>query len=1017
MGRLAKFCATFSMPTKQPSFLARTTLGPPNYLLVAMATLFMLAMAPVGAWKAIQRQSNQIETWLPASDGAIVDDRWMNEQFEGQQFVLVSWDDCTLGKPAKLATLARKLQQAAAGGDSAIARVETGPQWIERLTAAPYNLAYEGAVDRLEGTFVGPPQRDERGASLGQPSRLTCLAAYITPFAASNDAAVAEALEQIRRAAGESGVDPASLRMAGPAVDSVRIGQETLGSLFRWGGAAVLIGAAVCVWRLRSLRLAAIVALPAVASGATMLAIVFYSGVLELFALGRATPLLGMVDGLVLATPMLIYALTLLAGLRLIHYYRDARLTHGIDGAAEQAVRDGWPAWGIAALLFAAIMGAFCFSELLPLRRFGLFAGLGTLASVGAVLSILPVWFHRFPLSDAEVKAIAGPRQDGSLSPRLAGFFEVAATGRGLMAIAGVLTLAAAYAGMQQLTPTTRLPELLGGRSALVSDYDWFGDHIGNAVPIEVVLTMPGERSRADGENPEHDGQQYRMTLAEQVTLAGEIDARIQAIPEISGALSAATLISGAPVPSDVALLERDLAQFELVRQEQRTGSELKAERQLWRISGRVTAATPGVEVDYRATRAELRQAINPVLQAYQQRDWLIRNLSERGGKLSGAAVCVLFRGDRDDAAPRDGSPELVLGDLLNRSSIQRSGVAYFNVEMLERTGEAGAMAKERAADSLRNAAAVVVASAKLEEGLAATIDELATAGVNVVNLATLPSIEESAAAPAVDAGGPRPIRAVLTGAPVVASAVSDQVAATLSDAWRFALPGLFVAMMCIVWHPVVGLAAVAAVVLPLAVTLGVMGWAGLRYDLSIVLIAGLAAGMAIEAAVHYVGWFRRGLSAGLFRHEAARMAFARCAPATVDGALAIGLGLSALALSPVSPFHQLGLTALGMSMAAVLANLVVLPAIMASPLAAMMGAEAAPAETEESISSVRIVLPGEGDGEIRPGRTDAAAAGVPTPAHRPRTGTAKPAESHDTEGPHASLQAKLQRLRHATGE
>jgi glutamate-1-semialdehyde aminotransferase len=30
-----------SMPTKQPSFLARKTLGPPNYLLVAMATLFM----------------------------------------------------------------------------------------------------------------------------------------------------------------------------------------------------------------------------------------------------------------------------------------------------------------------------------------------------------------------------------------------------------------------------------------------------------------------------------------------------------------------------------------------------------------------------------------------------------------------------------------------------------------------------------------------------------------------------------------------------------------------------------------------------------------------------------------------------------------------------------------------------------------------------------------------------------------------------------------------------------------
>jgi hypothetical protein len=288
---------------------------------------------------------------------------------------------------------------------------------------------------------------------------------------------------------------------------------------------------------------------------------------------------------------------------------------------------------------------------------------------------------------------------------------------------------------------------------------------------------------------------------------------------------------------------------------------------------------------------------------------------------------------------------------------------------------------------------------------------------VNIVNLTTLPSIEESAAAPPVEIGGPRPIRVVLTGAPMVASAVSDTMTATLSQAWKLVLPGLIVAMMCIVWHPVVGLAAVAAVALPLAVTLGAMGWLGVHYDLSIVLIVGLALGMAIDGAVHYIGWFRRGIHAGLFRHEAARMAFARCAPAAVDGTLALGIGLSILALSPMTPFHHLGLTALGMVLAALCGTLVMLPAIMASPLAAMMGAEAAPADAEESISSIRIVLPGEGDGELRPGRTDVAAAGVPAPAHRGRSAAPKAPESHETESPHAALQAKLQRLRHASGE
>jgi hypothetical protein len=260
-------------------------------------------------------------------------------------------------------------------------------------------------------------------------------------------------------------------------------------------------------------------------------------------------------------------------------------------------------------------------------------------------------------------------------------------------------------------------------------------------------------------------------------------------------------------------------------------------------------------------------------------------------------------------------------------------------------------------------------------------------------------------------------VKVMLTGAPMIASAVSEEMTATLALVWQVVVPGLIVAMMCIVWHPVVGLAAVVATSLPLALTLGAMGWTGLHYDLGVVLIAGLAAGMALDGAVHYVSWFRRGIAANLFRHEAARMAFARCAPATVDGALAVGLALSALALSPVTTLHQLGLVALGLETALLFGVLVVLPAIMASPLAAMMGAEPGPVEAEAAISPVRVVQPGEEEAELRPGRTDAAATSVPAPAHRGRSATPVAGEAQSPESPHAALQAKLQRLRHAAGE
>ncbi|BBO31426.1 MMPL family transporter [Lacipirellula parvula] len=1008
------------MPTKQPSFLARTTLGPPNYLLVAMATIFMLAMAPLGAWLAAQRTSNQAHTWLAASHGVAKLDREFRDQFEAQQFVLVSWDDCTLGKPGKLATLARKLQ-----GANGVVRIETGPQWIERLTSAPYGWAEEGAVARLEGTFVGPTQRDERGASLGQASRLTCLAAYLTPIAAGDDAQVAAVLEQIRRAAAESGVEPASLRIAGPAIDSLRVGQESTWAMLRWGGLAVLLGSTICLWRLRSFQLAALVTIPAIAGGAATLAIVYYSGVLEVLSLGRSLPLLGVADSLVLATPLLTYALTLLAGLRLIYYYRDARLAHGVDGAAERAVADGWPAWAIVALLFAAVMGAFCYSELLPLRRFGLFAGMGALASVGALLSIIPVWLHRFPTDERQIQAIAGPRRDGSLSPRLASIFEAAISGRGMMAGFGLLVFMLALAGVRGLAPSTQLPVALADRSTLASDYDWFGARIGHAVPMEVVLKIPGLRNRRPDESAEADGQQYRMTLAEQLWLVDEVEQRIRTLPEISGTLSAATLqpaAGGQIEDEEIAnTVRQDCDDLELLQAEQRAGSDVRTGMQLWRISGRLMAATPGVELDYLSSRARLRSAVAPVVLSYEQRDWLLRELHERGGQLQRANVCVLYRGSADSAAPAANSAEALFGSLMARSGVQGGAVKYFNLAQLERGDEINADAIGRASETLKYAHAVVLAAQPADLAaagrIAAATEQLAQAGVNVVDVSKLPAVEESATQLAVQSGGPGPILFEMTGAPIIAATITEELVATLDNASYWIIPGLIAAMMCVVWHPVVGLATVAAVTLPLALTLGVMGWAGVKFDLGIVLVAGLGLGTAFDSAVHYVAWYRRGIEAGLFRQEAARMAFARCAPATVDGALAVGIGLTVLALSPVTSLHELGIAALGLEMASLFAALVVMPAIMASPLTGMMGADAAPEDAAVEMTPVRIVLPGEGDGEIRPGRTDVAAAGVPAPAHRGRSGAPAGNETAAADGPHATLQAKLQRLRHAGGE
>ena len=104
----------------QPSFLARKTWGLSHYFLLAMAAAFVIAFMPRGVRFAIQSNTNKAEDWLPDSYDESKDLRWFRDYFIGEQFVLVSWDGCTLGDTEKLNLLARKLvpsQQSLASAD------------------------------------------------------------------------------------------------------------------------------------------------------------------------------------------------------------------------------------------------------------------------------------------------------------------------------------------------------------------------------------------------------------------------------------------------------------------------------------------------------------------------------------------------------------------------------------------------------------------------------------------------------------------------------------------------------------------------------------------------------------------------------------------------------------------------------------------------------------------------------------------------------------------------------------
>jgi uncharacterized protein len=1009
------------MPTNQEPFLSRRTLGQPNYLVVAAAAAFLIALTPIAAYRALRGNSNNLDAALPETHAEIIDLEWFREQFQGDQFVLASWDGCTLAEAGRLQRVARELTPEAQGGaapnggEPLFSRVVTGPQVLEQLMAPPYSLPYEVAVRRLEGAIIGPATSGEPGDS-DQARRLTCVAAYLSPFASDDETARRQAMDRIREVvSAEAHVAPAEIRLVGPAIDSIAIDDESERTLVLLGSVAAGVGFIIACWRLRSVALGAMVTAVGVLCAAATLALVFYAGVFEVLARDRVAPQLGRADAIVLGSTFIVYVLAIAASIRLVDYYRDAEV-NGIDrGATEHAVLDGWPYWILSPAMIAAVLGVLSLSDLLPARKFGLFTGLGLLLSAAIALSIVAVVLHRFAPTKDLLSAWRGDA-DRARAPRWLDFmFECGVTAHVAVLVVAFGAMALGAYGMTRLDVEPRLPALVGGQSRLLQDYMWFAEHVGNAVPMEVILTVPIERCREPNEPAEADGQQYRLTLEERMRLMRDVELGLAGLPQIGAVLSPATAMPAAETLADNGPAVREaLERHGYVRVERHEGSGQPTGRELWRLSARVAAVTPEHgAVDYSDVVFDVRAAVNPVLLAYEQRDMLAGALHQAGKRLEGAKAAILFRAPAEQTEPIEGSIEALLADLLSRSGVANGGVTLINLTAIEGTGRASQALRERTITDLTQHDAAIVAS--VGEGDA--VAPWAAAGVNIVDVTESPGTEESQALPLAQAGGPRPIRAVFTGEPPVASVANLELMVTLRESVLYVLPALAIVMMFVAWNAVGGLLSLLPILFPAAVSLGVLGWAGVDVDMGVVLIGALAMAVAIDGTMSFLSWFHQGAAAGLCRPEAARLAYSRVAPGMLDTMLIAGLGLLALGLSGLTFMQHFGLAAIGVMASAMVGTLLVLPAMATSPLGRFFGAEPAAIEEFEALGPAETEAARAAEQEVPPVRTDVAAASGPAGPHGLKPGITAEERQEAADGPHASLHARLQRLRRPTGD
>ena len=786
--------------------------------------VFLLPMVVVGAIKAKGNNRNDVKGLLPLEYPETKTYRFFRENFQGEEFILVSWDGCTMDDP-RLELLARKLLPPPEEA-SRISRTiffktaQTGPRAVEQMTEEPLNLDPEEAVDRLTGALIGnidspdnPTVEDDSTDALTEAELddlQTCLVLTLSDAARANLHGAIDTIKNV--AVEECGIPEETIHMGGPPVDNVsidRAGQTSVTLLF---GLSLVVGFFVSWWSLKSKMLVGLVLASGVYSMFASLAIVWYSGY--------------PVDAILLTMPSLVYVATTSGAIHLANYYRDQLAETGVlKGAAGASVRHALLPLSLATGTTAVGLATLAVSVLVPIKMFGIFSAIGVVVSFVILITLMPACLELFP-PKLRLGA-AGSEEDGDSwrpieeSPWW-GVGQWITEHNIAIATICLLVMAGIGYGMTRVESSVQLMRLFSPQARIRQDYRWLEKKLGPLVPMEILIRC--------------DQEQCDLNFLERMELVDEIQREIGELGEVGSSLSTVTFgrsldvggggiggaagrVFGLNARTRRSVLNRRLVAHrdefldgDYLREAKVVSDEGTREQELWRISARVSATK---EVDYADFKRDLQSKIDPILASHQS----------------------------------DGTKGI---------SVDYTGLVPL----------------------------VYKAQHSLLDGL-------------------------------------------------IAGFISD-----------FAIIVLVMVLLCRAASA--GLVLLLPAAFPAVVVFGGMGWGNellksfgtgnLLIDIGTVMAPCVALGVTVDDVVHFMLWFRRGISDGMDRKQATMLAYKGCARAMYQSWGVIGIGLSVFSLSPFGPTQRFGHMMLAMLTVALVGNLVLLPALLAGPLGDIFG-------------------------------------------------------------------------------
>lgn len=825
-------------PIMKQSFYAR------HNLTILAVVVFLLPLAVVGAMKAKTHNRNDVRGWLPMQYEETRLYRDFRSQFKGEEFILVSWEGCTLSDQ-RLNLMAKKLVPPTSTEPNAddppalFKTVLTGPSVLDRMTAEPLDLEREDAINRLTGSLVGPPRTPNEPIE----QRQSCLVVTLTDEARKNLHAAIKRVIDV--AEDECAIRPADLHLGGPPVDNVAIDDAGQNSLMVLLGLSFLVGS-ICSWfSLKSGRLVTLVVVTGIYSMVLSLAVVWYTG----------SP----VDAIVLTMPSLVYVATTSGAIHLSNYYRDAVAESGTRvGAATAALKHAALPLGLATGTTAVGLLTLCYSDLIPIQLFGIYSAVGVIVSLLLLVFLIPAALECWPpklhigaLATTEEEAKKWRPPEETRAWRLG---EWILDRHRWIAAACLIVMGLTAWGMSKAETSVQLMRLFSSRARILEDYRWLEQRLGPLVPMEVVLHV--DRSVHDDlEAGQRDAMPREVGPPREIAMIGGV------------AGAAAKVAESIPVRR-LTLLDR----MELV--------------------------------------SRIRQRIESIDEVGSSLSTLTFVPDVGGGSGDGKVLSVNGRTRRSVVNKRllAHRSELLEGDYLREWQDPATGKteelwrisarvsALKNVDYAQFTGQ-------------------------LREIVQPLLDEQAAKGVTglkVVYTGLIPLVYKAQH-----------------------SLMDGLVFGFLTD---FALIVAVMMIACRDWS--VGIVLLIPSAFPAVAVFGIIGWlhtwltsagiGNLYIDIGIVMAPSVALGVTVDDVVHFMLWFQRGIQQGMTRKQAVMLAYRGCARAMYQSWGVIGVGLAVFAFSPFGPTQRFGMMMLSMLTIALVANLLLLPTLLAGPLGAL---------------------------------------------------------------------------------